>query len=73
MNCQLKIKLEDNKESFFFSAISKLLDITDQENNPGVIRHGAERTNFGENVENAKVIVMDVLQLVIVKVYLKLV
>ena len=48
VSCRLKVKFENNKESFF-SAISELLDLIDQENNPIVLRHGAERTNVGEN------------------------
>ena len=49
MNCRLKVKLENNKESFF-SSISELLYLTDQENNPGVLGHGAEGTNVGESL-----------------------
>ena len=33
-----------------FSSISELLDWTDQVSNPGVLRHGAEGTNVGENL-----------------------
>ena len=48
-NCQLKIKFENNKESFF-SSIGEILDLTDQENNPSVLEHEARGTNIGENV-----------------------
>ena len=48
-NCRLKVKFENNKESFF-SSINELLDLTDQENNPSVLGHGAEGTNMGENL-----------------------
>ena len=42
VNCQLKVKFENNKESFI-SSINELLDLADQENNPSVVGHGAER------------------------------
>ena len=48
VNCRLKVKFENNKESFFLS-ISKLLGLTDEQNNPGVLGHGAEGTNVGKN------------------------
>ena len=40
---------ENNKESVF-SSISKLLDLTDKQNNPDVGRYGAEGTAVGENL-----------------------
>ena len=49
VNCQLKDKFENNKESFF-SSVSELLDLTDKQNNPGVLGHGAEGTYVGENL-----------------------
>ena len=49
VNCRVKVKFEINKESFF-SSISELLDLIDQQNNPGVLGHGAEETNVGENL-----------------------
>ena len=49
VNCRLKVKLENNKESFS-SSMSELLDLTDQENNPGVLKHGPDGTNVGENL-----------------------
>ena len=49
VNCQVKIKFENNRESFF-SSINELLDLTDQEINPGVLGHEAEGTNVGENL-----------------------
>ena len=49
VNCQLKVKFENNKESFF-SSVSELLDLTNKQNNPGVLGHGAEGTNVGENL-----------------------
>ena len=51
VNCQLKVKFENNKKSFF-SSISELVDLTDEQNNPGVLGHGAEGTNVGENLQN---------------------
>ena len=49
VNCPLKVKFENNKESFF-SSISELFDLTDQESNPNVLGHGVEGTNVGENL-----------------------
>ena len=43
------VKLEYKKESFF-SSISELFDLTDHENNPGILQHQAEGTNVGENL-----------------------
>ena len=47
VNWKLKVKFKNNKESFF-SSISELLDLNDQENNPDVLSHGAEGTNVGK-------------------------
>ena len=49
VNWKLKVKFENNKESFF-SSISELLDLNDQENNPDVLGYGAEGTNVGRNL-----------------------
>ena len=49
LNYWLKVQFENNKESFFPS-INELLDLTNQENNSGVLRNGAEGTNVGENL-----------------------
>ena len=47
--CRLKVKFE-NKHELFFSSISELLDLTDEQNKSGVIGHGAEGTNVGESL-----------------------
>ena len=49
MNCRLKIKVENNKESFF-SSTSELLEFTGQENTLGVLEHGAEGASLSENL-----------------------
>ena len=49
VNCRLKVKFENNKESFF-SSVSELLDLNDQENNPDVLGYGSEGTNVGRNL-----------------------
>ena len=49
MNCRLKVKSEINKEQFF-STISELLDLTNQENKPGDLGRGAGGTNVDENL-----------------------
>ena len=49
VNWKIKVKFKNNKESFF-SSISELLDLNDQENNPDVLGHGAEGTNVGESL-----------------------
>ena len=49
VNCWLKIKIENNRESFF-SSISELVDLTNQENNPYILKHETEGTIVCENV-----------------------
>ena len=48
-NCRLKVKFENNKESIF-SSISELLDLTDQENNPGVRWQGHQEAIMDKNL-----------------------
>ena len=38
VNCRLKVNFENNKESFF-SSISELFHLTDEQNNAGVLGH----------------------------------
>lgn len=49
VNCWLKVQIKNSKESFF-SFISELVDLTNQENNPYILKHGAGETILCENV-----------------------
>ena len=43
------VKKISSKIRIIFSSISELLDLTDQQNNPVVLGHGAEGTNVVKN------------------------